>query len=102
MRARRWERLPADTAELLQHEIDHLDGVLMLDRALATEPASRRTELFVRVEPRLSLEHIREATRVVDPVFLATPQYVCEPLAEALGCRLLLTGSNVAEDGCVG
>ena len=28
-----WERLPADLSELLQHEIDHLDGVLALDRA---------------------------------------------------------------------
>ncbi len=27
------ERLPARTAELLQHEIDHLDGILALDRA---------------------------------------------------------------------
>jgi len=28
-----WERLPADRAELLQHEIDHLDGLLMTARA---------------------------------------------------------------------
>lgn len=28
-----WERLPPDLSELLQHEIDHLDGVLALDRA---------------------------------------------------------------------
>ena len=28
-----WERLPPDLAELVQHEIDHLDGVLMTARA---------------------------------------------------------------------
>ncbi|HEV8630246.1 MAG TPA: peptide deformylase [Thermoanaerobaculia bacterium] len=33
---RRWERVPRALAELLQHELDHLDGVLALDRA---EPA---------------------------------------------------------------
>jgi peptide deformylase len=29
-----WERLDVATSELLQHEIDHLDGVLAVDRAL--------------------------------------------------------------------
>ena len=33
-RRRRWERLDRATSELLQHEIDHLDGVLALDRAV--------------------------------------------------------------------
>jgi peptide deformylase len=36
-RERRWERVPRSLAELLQHELDHLDGVLALDRA---EPAA--------------------------------------------------------------
>lgn len=42
------ERLPADLAELLQHEIDHLDGVLMTQRAQGVDaivPMSRRAEL---------------------------------------------------------
>ena len=39
---------------------------------------------------RLSLEHIRQAASQIDPVFLNTPQYVCEPLSEALGARLVL------------
>jgi len=30
---RAWERVPRALAELLQHELDHLDGVLALDRA---------------------------------------------------------------------
>ena len=29
-----WRRLRADISELLQHEIDHLDGILMLSRAI--------------------------------------------------------------------
>jgi threonine dehydratase len=37
---------------------------------------------------RLSLARIEEATRVVDPVFLNTPQFVSEPLGERLGCEL--------------
>ena len=36
-RHRRWERLDRATSELIQHEIDHLDGVLALDRAVDRE-----------------------------------------------------------------
>lgn len=36
-RVRRWERVDRALAELLQHELDHLDGILALDRA---EPAA--------------------------------------------------------------
>ncbi len=39
---------------------------------------------------RLSLARIAAAREVIDPVFLGTPQYDCEPLSEALGCRLTL------------
>lgn len=41
-----WEYLPPDRAELLQHEIDHLDGILMTARAASDDdvaPMSRRT-----------------------------------------------------------
>ena len=34
---KRWDRLDRATSELLQHEIDHLDGVLALDRAVNRE-----------------------------------------------------------------
>ena len=27
-----WENLPLDVAELVQHEVDHLDGILAVDR----------------------------------------------------------------------
>jgi threonine dehydratase len=40
--------------------------------------------------PRLSLKHIEEASRTIDPVFRNTPQFVCEPLSKALGTRVLV------------
>jgi peptide deformylase len=43
-----WERVPADVAELLQHEVDHVDGVLMTARAWgadAERPISERDAL---------------------------------------------------------
>ncbi len=39
---------------------------------------------------RLSLERIEHAAKVIDPAFLNTPQFVCEPLGEELGLRLAL------------
>jgi len=39
---------------------------------------------------RLSLDRIAEAARSIDPVFLGSPQLLCEPLAAAVGCRLTL------------
>jgi hypothetical protein len=36
-----WTQLPTPLSELLQHELDHLDGILTVDRAVApTAPAS--------------------------------------------------------------
>jgi peptide deformylase len=34
MQARRLERVSSDVAELLQHELDHLDGILFTDRMI--------------------------------------------------------------------
>jgi len=39
---------------------------------------------------RLSLERIEQAARIIDPIFLHSPQFVCEPLSDELGVRLLL------------
>ncbi len=39
---------------------------------------------------RLSFAQIELAARVIDPLFRDTPQYVCEPLGEALGTRMAL------------
>lgn len=39
---------------------------------------------------RLSLTDILEAEPHVDPVFRQSPQYICEPLSDLLGCELTL------------
>jgi threonine dehydratase len=39
---------------------------------------------------RLDIERIKAAARKIDPVFLNSPQYVCEDLSRALGCRIVL------------
>jgi peptide deformylase len=52
-----WTELPADLAELVQHEIDHLDGILMLDRAWgedAIRPIEERARLIGTVRPERS------------------------------------------------
>ncbi|WP_158591648.1 pyridoxal-phosphate dependent enzyme [Deinococcus cavernae] len=94
-RKREWINLPPDLSELLQHEIDHLDGILMTDRAHgpdALQPMARHAELVGEGRPRhrLSLENIRQSAGVIDPVFLNSPQFNCEPLSAALGCELTL------------
>src|SRR5436190_8541078 len=58
LRPRAWTRLPADLPELAQHELDHLDGVLMTDRGLAEAPAARRAELVERPVHRPELASI--------------------------------------------
>jgi threonine dehydratase len=40
--------------------------------------------------PRLSLTRIAEAARIIDPVFLHTPQFVSERLSARLNCELTL------------
>ena len=39
---------------------------------------------------RLSLERIEHAAMVIDPVFLHTPQFLCEPLGDELSVELVL------------
>ncbi len=53
-RPRRWNHLPPDLAELVQHELDHLNGVLMTDLAEgdnAVQPLSRWAELVGSARP---------------------------------------------------
>ncbi len=94
-RERAWRRLPPDLSELLQHEIDHLDGVLMTQRATgpdATRPAAERSSLIdsARAGHRLSLQHIADAAGSIDPMFRDTPQFESEPLSGLAGCLLTL------------
>jgi threonine dehydratase len=95
-RARRWRALPPDLSELVQHELDHLDGVLMTARGEgpdAIRPLAARPPQFAQAAAparRLSLARIAAAARTIPAEFRDTPQYECEPLSEALGCRLTL------------
>ena len=53
-RSRHWNHLPPDLSELVQHEIDHLNGVLMTDLAEgdgAVQPLSRWAELVGAARP---------------------------------------------------
>ncbi len=94
-RRRDWQRLTPEMSELLQHEIDHLDGILMTQRAIdhqSIRPIGEHASLVGAGRPshRLSLEAIAEAATHIDPMFLRSPQFDCEPLSARLGCRLTL------------
>ena len=92
---RTWQRLPPDLAELLQHEIDHLDGVLMLDRADGVDARgsmARRAELVDagRRRHRITPDGVVGARAQIDPTFMGTPQFECESLGLSLDCRVTL------------
>ncbi|MCC6540341.1 MAG: pyridoxal-phosphate dependent enzyme [Bryobacterales bacterium] len=94
-RERLWRRLPEDLSELLQPEIDHLDGIRMTSRAAgpdAVRPIVEHAALIAAARPRhrLRLEAIERAAHVIDPVFLNTPQYESDTLNRALGRRVLV------------
>jgi len=93
-RARLWRRLPEDLSELLQHEIDHLDGILMIARAWgedAVRPMSEHGALVGAARPRhrLRLDAIERAAHAIEPVFLHSPQFESDTLNRELGCRVL-------------
>jgi threonine dehydratase len=39
---------------------------------------------------RITLDRIEAAAKAIDPVFLHTPQWVCEPLSDVVGARVVL------------
>lgn len=44
---------------------------------------------------RITVARIEDAARAIDPVFLNTPQWICEPLAEELGVRVALKAETL-------
>jgi threonine dehydratase len=46
-------------------------------------------------ERRITLERIEAAGEAIDPVFLHTPQWICEPLGEELGARVALKAETL-------
>jgi threonine dehydratase len=47
------------------------------------------------MDASIEIGRIREAAEVIDPVFLNTPQYFCEPLSESLGVATVLKVESV-------
>src|SRR5438034_5319936 len=47
------------------------------------------------VDASISIERILDAAKVIDPVFLHTPQYECEPLSARIGVRTVLKVESV-------
>src|SRR5207245_11447906 len=47
------------------------------------------------MDASISLDRIREAAEVIDPVFRNTPQFVCEPLSDRLGVTTVLKVESV-------
>ena len=47
------------------------------------------------MDASISFDRIREAASVIDPVFLHSPQYVCEPLSDRLGVTTVLKVESV-------
>jgi threonine dehydratase len=47
------------------------------------------------VPRRITLDRIEAAARAIDPVFLHTPQWVCEPLGDELGVRIALKAETI-------
>src|SRR6187549_1859730 len=55
---------------------------------MSQEPCHKRKAPMP--EHRLSLEHIVNAAKAIDPVFLNSPQYMAESLSHRLGCQLVV------------
>ena len=49
---------------------------------------------------RLDIRRIEAAVGKIDPVFLNSPQYVCESLGRALGCRIVLKVETINPIRC--
>ncbi len=47
------------------------------------------------MDASISVERILDAAKVIDPVFLHTPQYECEPLSARIGVRTVLKVESV-------
>ncbi|MCG8464258.1 MAG: pyridoxal-phosphate dependent enzyme [Xanthomonadales bacterium] len=99
-RWRHWQHLPADMAELVQHEMDHLDGVLMTDHV--QQPADRqaidqREQLLAGQRPpsRLKVNRVPLARQQIPAEFLDTPQYFSDSLSQLFQCRVFCKVESV-------
>lgn len=53
------------------------------------------TDVMTAHPRRITLERIEAAADAIDPAFLHTPQWVCEPLRDALGARIVLKAETL-------
>ena len=68
-----WSWLPTPLSELIQHEVDHLDGVLAIDRAEGVEGVACIKGLETGVVDRQEwLEKQEELQKYVDYVIIPT------------------------------
>lgn len=95
-----WQDLDPQTSELMQHELDHLDGVLALDRAehpadvVAREEFERRREEFAAMVeytiPPLQPDPVE--VRTVEP---ADREWVARTLGEEWGSEVVVAHGEV-------
>ena len=55
----------------------------------------RQCPILREVDASISIDRIREATTVIHPAFLHTPQFDCEPLSKRLGVSTVLKVESV-------
>jgi len=93
-----WHRLPLDLSELLQHELEHLDGILMTHHA-ATDNVkpndlshlqSRSCSSQNSPQRRIQLENIYSAYNTIDPAFTNSPFYPNKGLSDLFQTNLFL------------
>jgi len=72
-----WLDASSFLARVLQHEIDHLDGVLFVDKATTLMEATGEDEEPVEVAAKPSKFRI---------VYMGTPEFAIKPLEELLSC----------------
>jgi peptide deformylase len=88
-----WEHLPDNLSELLQHEMEHLDGVLMIDHASPEQiiPASqKRLHATTLTSSRISLERIKRSSGHINAAFLQSPLTFSASLSQRFETRLWL------------
>ncbi|MHA2938287.1 pyridoxal-phosphate dependent enzyme [Vibrio sp. RC27] len=88
-----WHHLPADISELLQHELEHLDGILMVDYANENNTVlAHESHLLSQnlTSHRLSLNNIKQSRGRIDPLFLNGSLRESKVLGNMFGTKLYL------------
>lgn len=98
-----WLNLPDDMSELLQHECEHLDGILMTDHVLSDNTRPVTDRCFVapsQKKHRLSLTRIRQAAEVIDPLFINSPLIKAKHFSKLIESNIWLKDETKNPIGC--